>query len=69
MHSHIKSTATNTISTSDFKNFYSSNRFLQDWKTERYKEIIKSGTVSAMSGLFPEPTLSNTHNYIYTHNR
>jgi hypothetical protein len=43
-----------TILPSEFRTFTVVN--LQDWKTERYKEIIKSGTVSSVPSLFPKLT-------------
>jgi len=39
-----------------FKTFTVVTLNLQDWKTERYKEIIKSGTVSSMLSLFHKLT-------------
>ena len=45
-----------TIFPSEFKTFTVVTLNLQDWKTERYKEIIKSGTVSSMPSLFHKLT-------------
>lgn len=39
---------------SEFKTFTAVTLILQDWKTERYKEIIKSGTVSSIPSLSPQ---------------
>ena len=45
-----------TIFPSEFKTFTAVTLNLQDWKTERYKEIIKSRTVSSMLSLFHKLT-------------